>query len=65
VTSGGTSVAGPYAAIPSSFTGASLRIGSWFQTYPRRARLLTAIAVLVGATHLVWRIIDTSAGVNA
>ncbi|MBX9472896.1 glycosyltransferase family 2 protein [Microcella sp.] len=59
-----TTVSGPYAPIPSTFARTSIRAGSWFQVRPRRARTLAAIAVLVGASYLIWRVVATSTGVN-
>ena len=60
----GTTVTGPYAPIPSSFSRTSVRLGSWFQTRPRRARALASLSVIVGAAYLVWRVVGTSAGVD-
>lgn len=60
----GTTVTGPYAPIPSSFSRTSVRLGSWFQTRPRSARALATLSVLVGAVYLVWRVIGTSSGVE-
>jgi cellulose synthase (UDP-forming) len=62
--SGDTTATGAYAPIPSTFSRTSLRLGSWFQTRPLRARALAALAALVGAGYLVWRVLETSADVD-
>jgi cellulose synthase (UDP-forming) len=60
----GTVVSGPYAPIPSSVTRTSVRLGSWFQRHDGVARALAAVATVLGATYLVWRVIVTSTGVD-
>lgn len=60
----GTSVSGPYAPIPATFSRTSVPLGSWFQSRPRRARALASIALVVGLSYLIWRVVATSQGVD-
>ncbi|MBR23033.1 MAG: hypothetical protein CMF57_11440 [Leifsonia sp.] len=54
----------PYAPVPASVMRTRLQIGSWFQNHERLAQTVGVVALTLGASYLLWRIVATRDGAD-